>query len=192
LAWQYGYGGYDESTQRVSGFERLPLFTGAAWQGSANYPDPKLGWVQLTATGGHPGNDRQHAAVRRWTAPADMQVRVQSTLIHEPKQGQGVRGFIISSRGGLLAEAAVHRRQADLNVATLDVQAGETIDFVVDIGNKLSHNQFLWEATISAIGQPAAVFNSAADFSAPSVPSLSPWEQLAQVLLAANEFVFVD
>ncbi|MEZ6080283.1 MAG: hypothetical protein R3C56_32820 [Pirellulaceae bacterium] len=29
-----------------------------------------LGWVQLSAEGGHPGNDTDHA-VRRWTAPRD-------------------------------------------------------------------------------------------------------------------------
>ncbi len=56
-------------TQRVTGFTALPHFTGSAWQGGAAWPDAKLGWVQLTATGGHPGNDRSHAAVRRWTAP---------------------------------------------------------------------------------------------------------------------------
>ena len=27
----------------------------------------------VTATGGHPGNDRQHAAIRRWIAPRDVQ-----------------------------------------------------------------------------------------------------------------------
>ena len=58
--------------QRVASFEPLPHFTGAAWQGGAAWPDGKLGWVQLTAAGGHPGNDLAHAAIRRWTAPRDM------------------------------------------------------------------------------------------------------------------------
>ena len=26
---------------------------GDAWQGGTAWPDPKLGWLQLTATGGH-------------------------------------------------------------------------------------------------------------------------------------------
>ncbi|MBX3439711.1 MAG: PSD1 domain-containing protein, partial [Planctomycetaceae bacterium] len=67
--WQYGYGALNEESQRVDGFTPLPHFTGNAWQGGANYPDAELGWVQLTASGGHPGNDRQHASIRRWTAP---------------------------------------------------------------------------------------------------------------------------
>jgi hypothetical protein len=32
-AWQYGYGAYDEPSQRVTVFEKLPHFTGSAWQG---------------------------------------------------------------------------------------------------------------------------------------------------------------
>jgi hypothetical protein len=48
-AWHYGYGKYDEESQRVTSFEPLPHFTGSAWQGGPNFPDSKLGWVQLTA-----------------------------------------------------------------------------------------------------------------------------------------------
>jgi mono/diheme cytochrome c family protein len=191
-AWQYGFGKYDETAQRVTGFEKLPHFTGSAWQGGPNWPDGKLGWAQLTATGGHPGNDLAHAAIRRWTAPRDMRIRVQSTLIHEPKEGEGVRGFVVSSRSGLLKDSKVHNGQAEFNVGSLAVQAGETLDFVVDIGKSLSYNQFLWQATIAAEDDSGVVFNSKSDFENQGQTRLTPWEQLAQVLLSANEFVFVD
>ncbi len=53
-AWSYGYG---ESGRRAPGvsksFHPLPHFTGAAWQGGPQWPDASLGWVQLTAKGGH-------------------------------------------------------------------------------------------------------------------------------------------
>ena len=39
---------------------------------------------------------------------------------------------------------------------------------------------------------PAVTWNSEADFTPTVIPQLSPWEQLAQLLLCANEFVFVD
>jgi len=192
LAWQYGYGAFDESSQRVSRFDKLPHFTGAAWQGGAAYPDGKLGWLQLTAAGGHPGNDRDHAVIRRWTAPRDTRVAIQSTLIHEPKQGEGVRGFVVSSRLGLLAKAAVHQGKAELKVAAIDVKAGETLDFVADIGSQLGYNQFLWKARIAAVDEPDIRFDSQRDFSGPNAWQLGSWEQLAQVLLASNEFSFVD
>src|SRR2546430_17468027 len=45
----------------------------------------QIGWVLLNATGGHPGNDPQHAAIRRWTAPRSeehtSELQSQSTLV---------------------------------------------------------------------------------------------------------------
>ena len=196
--WSYCYGKYDEQQSTVVNVTEIPHFTGSAWQGGAEWPDAKLGWVQLTATGGHPGNDRDHAAVRRWTAPRDTTISVTSTFVHEPEPGDGVRAFVVSNRSGLLANASIHHKTVELNVDSLTVRTGDTIDFVVDIGDVLNSDQFLWELTITAsddaAGDPAGgtVWNSQADFTGdPAIP-LQPWEQLAQVLLCCNEFLFVD
>ncbi len=90
-SWQYGYGEWDEVAGKVKNFTPLPHFTGSAWQGDEAWPNEKLGWAQLTASGGHPGNDRQHAVVRRWIAGADGSYTINSTLIHEPKLGDTIR-----------------------------------------------------------------------------------------------------
>jgi hypothetical protein len=191
-AWQYGFGATSDAHDRVTSFERLPHFTGTAWQGGPNWPDAKLGWAQLTAAGGHPGNDLAHAAIRRWTAPRDVTVHINSTLVHEPAEGKGVRGFLISSRSGLVAEAKVHHGQADFHAKSLELKAGDTLDFVTDIGDSLAYNQFYWKARIAAADDSGLVFESATDFQNQIQTRLTPWEQLAQVLLSANEFVFVD
>lgn len=68
-AWQFGYGRFDEASQRVARFQPLPYWTGGAWQGGAQLPDPQIGWVILHPAGGHPGHGADFAAVRRWTAP---------------------------------------------------------------------------------------------------------------------------
>ena len=188
--WQYGFGGVDEKSGQVTGFTKLPHFTGSAWQGSPAYPDGKLGWVQLTGTGGHPGNDLAHAAVRRWTAPRDMTVTVRSVLIHEPTEGEGVRGFLICSRGGMIQQAAVYNKQVEFNADNLEVKAGDTLDFIADVGNKLAYNQFLWKGTITS--SDGTTWDSQRDFESQGVERLGSWEQLAQVILSANEFVFVD
>lgn len=191
--WKYGYGAYDEASARITGFTPLPHYTGVAWQGGPKWPDSELGWVQLTAAGGHPGNDRQHAAVRRWTAPRDMKITLQSQLVHEPAAGDGIRAFIVSSRAGLLDSRTIHQDTAMLNSAAFDVKAGETIDFVVDIGDVLNSDQYLWEVTIAEAGDAERVsWNSAYDFPKATADQLEPWEQLAQVLLCTNEFLFVD
>lgn len=192
--WTYGYGAFDESAGRVTGFTPLPHFTGTAWQGGANWPDKKLGWVQLTATGGHPGNNRQHAAIRRWTAPRPMTVQIRSKLTHEAAPGDGIRSFVVSSRAGLLQSATIHQETAELHVESLTVKVGETIDFVVDIGDVLNSDQYLWQATISETASSArnTSWNSKLDFTQDTVNELTPWEQLAHVLFCTNEFLFVD
>ncbi len=189
--WQYGFGEFDAAAQRTKGFQKLPHFNGTAWQGSSNWPDAKLGWVQLTSDGGHAGNDQQHAAIRRWTAPRDMTVRIESTLKHETAAGDGVRGRLISSRTGLLHEAKTHNSAAEFKVETIELKAGDTLDFAVDIGGTLNNDQFVWEAHIISAAPPQ-VWNSKTDFVGPRSTSLDPWEQLAQVLFSTNEFMFVD
>ena len=54
--WRIGPG----DGQTLKDFHALPYFSGSAWQGGPHWPDANLGWVQLTAQGGHPGNDLQH------------------------------------------------------------------------------------------------------------------------------------
>jgi mono/diheme cytochrome c family protein len=192
--WSYGYGSFDESVQRVATFTPLPHFSGQAWQGGTSFPDATLGWVQLSAKGGHPGNDRQHAAVRRWTSPRKGTISVKSQLVHEPDVSDGIRSFVVSSRSGLLQSAKVKHQTSDWNLNSLEVEAGETIDFVVDIGDELNSDQYLWSMTIAdgAASENNLAWNSEKDFPKDITQQLNGWEQLAQVLLSSNEFLFVD
>jgi hypothetical protein len=97
----------------------------------------------------------------------------------------------------LVSATVLHGKQA-LDVAKLDVVAGETIDFVVDIGAELNSDQHLWAPEIDEIGPPngngenASGWRAERDFGGPPVQMLDGWEQLAQVLLLSNELLFVD
>jgi Protein of unknown function (DUF1549)/Protein of unknown function (DUF1553)/Planctomycete cytochrome C len=202
-AWQYGYGEFDESARRVTNFQTLPHFTGDAWQGGPNWPDPKLGWVQLTADGGHAGNDLQHAAVRRWLAPRDLIVSVSGTVRHEQEPGDGIRAFIVSSRSGLLASWTLHNQKEETRLPKVELRKGDSLDFVVDFRANLNSDMFKW-APVIQLAQPAAPVAGSDDvfeWSAkkefrgpPAEPAkpLSAWEQYAQALLLSNEFLFVD
>ena len=81
-----------------------------------------------------------------------------------------------------------------MKLASLEVEKGETIDFVVDIDEVLNSDQYLWEATLveQSRGETSRTWNSVADFPAKRIPLLTGWEQLAQALLCSNEFLFVD
>ena len=78
-----------------------------------------------------------------------------------------------------------------MTVTNLAVKAGETIDFIVDIGTTLNNDQFLWHPVISSNDQ---TWDAREEFDGPrpAPQYLKPWEQYAQVLLLANEFAFVD
>jgi hypothetical protein len=196
-SWQYGYGEWDESKGSVKDFQPLPHFTGSAWQGDEAWPNEKLGWAQLTATGGHPGNDRKHAVVRRWIAPADGTYAVKSSLLHEPSAGDGIRSFISHSQQGRLHAGKLHQGSADLNFDTLTFSKGDTLDFIVDIDKELNSDQFLWSVRITPsgpiiAGNTAETWDAEKDFSAQPNTKLNAWEQLVQVLMLANEFMFVD
>jgi len=193
--WSYGYGSVTDDGKTI-GFTPLPHFTGDAWQGGPQFPDSALGWVQLTATGGHPGNDRKHAVIRRWTAPKDTTIRIESILQHEPPQGDGIRAFIIHSgtHSDATAQCTAHMSMTHLDVASLSLMAGETIDFIVDIGDGLAYDQFLWRIKIVPLTEDsvqATAWDSVDDFFGNAPDRLDVWEQLAQVLISTNEFLFV-
>jgi len=204
-AWQFGYGEFDESTQQLKTFDRFPHFTGNAWEGGPVLPDPKLGWAMLNASGGHPGNDVHHGVIRRWTADHDCTVSIGGEISHTPKQGDGVRARLLTSRDGLLGQWIVYNKSAETRVNDVHVKAGDTIDFLVDCGRagSVDSDQFTWKVTITNIptegiaakDAPGGIWNSVEEFTGPAakpVAPLTPWEKLAQVLLESNEFAFVD
>ncbi len=192
--WRYGFGAFDEKTQRTVNFTKLPHFNGTAWQGGPAWPDGKLGWVQVSATGGHAGNDAAHAAIRRWVAPRDMKIAIRSTLAHQEEPGDGVRGRIVSGRHGPLKVATIHNGRAEMDVKMFEVKAGDTLDFMVDLAGSLNSNMFTWEVVIEAVAREntRSIWKSREDFHGPGPRGLDPWEQLAQVLFSSNEFVFIE
>ncbi len=201
FAWQYGYGEFLVTTGKLKEFTPLPYFSGTAWQGGPQYPDPVLGWLQLTARGGHTGNDLKHSIVRRWTAPHDGNYSIVSTVRHEVDQGDGIRCWIVSGSQGLLASASVHNREQLLNIPSVSLKAGETLDFIADLNENLNSEQHLWALVISTVndvvttqGESALpeIWDAERDFTGPQVSYLNRWDQLAQVLLLSNELMFVD
>ena len=198
--WTYGYGEVDEASARVKQFRPLIHFTGDAWQGGPKRPDAVAGWAYVTAEGGHAGDDQSRAVMRRWTAPVDGEVAISGTLTHGTKEGDGVRGRIISSSTGVLGTWTVHNGKADTAVATAVVRQGETLDFVVDCRASIGHDEFAWTPVVrlkaaATVDAASREWNAASDFGGPRSqrpPPLSPWERYAQALLLANEFIFVD
>ncbi|MCA9231788.1 MAG: DUF1553 domain-containing protein [Planctomycetales bacterium] len=191
--WQFGYGGVDDHG-RVT-FSPLPYFTGQAWQGGPDRPDPEIGWVILEPEGGHPGNDQKHAAIRRWIAPSEGHIVVRGTLKHPAEEGDGVRSQIVSSRAGPIGEWIAQHSEIATTVESVDVQAGDTVDFLVDCRTNEGHDSFLWPATIefrSNSHDTSEEIPISSGFHGPLPKPLSGLARYAQTLLLTNEFHFLD
>jgi hypothetical protein len=185
----------------VKEFQLLPHFTGSAWQGGEKLPDEKVGWVMVNATGGHPGNDQQHPAIRRWTAPRDGTITILGILKHESENGDGVRGRVVSSRLGVVGDWTVHHDKETTTVEKVEVAQGDTVDFVVDCRGGPDSDSFSWAPKIQLSSPPSDTYSALAkswdakeDFSGPkeATKPLDAWEKIAQVLLLSNELMFVD
>src|SRR5262249_47281606 len=181
--WQYGYG------TGAADFHALPTYTAQGWQGGAKLPDPALGWCLLTATGGHAGNDVAHGVIRRWTAPQAGAITISGTLGHHSPAGDG---RIVSSRQGELASWRAARLDAETKISGLVVEAGETLDFIVDCRADNNSDSFTWAPSIR-MGDEEWSAQSAFGGPAPkAAPPMTAWEKYVHVLLESNEFIFVD
>jgi hypothetical protein len=195
-AWSYGVGAVDETGGKTKSFERLPYSNAVAWQGGTQLPDAKLGWVHIGARTIHSGNDKDHSAIRRWTAPTNGTATIRSLASHEHPQGDGARGLVISSRHGILKSEVLFNSRSQWDFEKIEVQMGDTIDFVVELYETLNYEDLTWAPTIDLVPadstKPACQWDAAKNFRTSDSGMLSPWEQLAQVLLISNETMFLD
>jgi hypothetical protein len=194
-AWSYGYGPLHEDG-RLEWFKALPSFNDNTWQGGRKLPDEKLDWVSLTEAGGHPGD--KNAAVRRWISPRAGEISIDGRVIHDADVGDGVRARILLNNEKELGLWIVKRKGENTKVGKVEVNKGDTVDFVVDKLGDLNSDSFRWAPTIQmkSVELDAASLDWSAkeDFSGPreSFKPLDAWEKLAQVILMSNELVFVD
>jgi hypothetical protein len=151
-----------------------------------------FGHVFLNADGGHPGNDQDHAAIRRWTAKEAGTVIVSGKLEHPAEQGDGVRSRIIATRRGLLGEWTAKHQTVATSIEPFEVQPGDTIDFVTDCQTGPAHDTFHWTTTIRMVEPARREWKSATGFHGPLPSPLDPWSRYAQTLLLTNEFLFLD
>jgi hypothetical protein len=175
-SWQYGYGAFNETSKRTESFTPLPHFTGSQWQAGPELPDPTLGYVLLRASGGHPDQPGR-AVIRRWLAPSSGTLTISGSLQHDSPNGDGVRARVVSSRAaqqgdGLLGEWTCFNSTVDCSVSATPVEAGDSIDLIVDCLANHTSDSFLWPVTISLTAADGAdgrvqSFDSAAGFHGP-------------------------
>ena len=188
-AWQNGYGNFDLATLTTT-FTAFPHYQDNRWSPSADLPDSTHGYVHLTQQGGHPGSDPSHSAMRRWTAPANATVDLSGTVSLLSTESSGITAFIFHSRLGLLGTWPVApANKVETNLAQVELQAGDTLDFVVDSQGSENSDTFLWAPRIRDVSSNLFLAEASKDFGGPGASGL---EAYAQALLCSNEFLFLD
>jgi len=179
--WDYGYLQNDSTD-----FQPLPRFAENRWLGNSELPDPELGWLHWNAQGGHPELDK--AVALKWTAIDSGIINISGNLKYPGEQGNGIRARIMRTTGEVLGEWTL-KPTLDLptSVPKIEMNAGDSLLFVVDSLNEQSFDGFTWAPKIS--DERGLLADSQEDFAG---LGLEPLAQLSQVLLLSNEFFFVD
>ena len=178
-----------------------------AWKHASLLPATDAGAAHLTAKGGAPGDDLGHTVIRRWVSPFEGKVNITGALSHQLgafgtrfDSSNGIRGWIVSSRVGTLANWTLRDLKAETSLSGLAVEKGEVLDFVVDSRGDDESDRFRWAPVIEEVVQSEEGasnkqprrWSAEDDFRGPQAMPLNPWEQYVQILLETNEFAFVD
>lgn len=148
--WQAGYGSVDADSGLTNSFTPLPHFEKGVWKGSAQTPDPAIGWAMIRGEGGHPGNNPDFAVIRRWTAPAGGTISLHGTLNHPSENGDGVQARLIANRplspqdSATLGSWIAQHGSSETTLSNLAVQAGDHLDLVVDCRDNTNADSYTW------------------------------------------------
>src|SRR5262249_33761454 len=113
----------------------------------------------------------------------------------------GISARVVSSRHGVIASWTVRKLQADTSLKGLQVQCGDTLDFLVDGLKDSTGDSFSWapvielaEASMKQGEDPkwTMKWDAAGDFSGPVLSPPTAWEKYAHALLMSNEFMFIN
>ena len=188
-AWQNGWGGFDPATLTAA-FTPFAEYRENRWAPSATLPDTQLGYVNLTKEGGHPGNHAGHSAIRRWSVSEPVRVNITGTVSLPSDQSTGVTAFIFHSRLGLLGTWPVAPAgKAEPGLTDIDLQSGDTLDFILDCQGSPNSDSFAWSPLIRDATNNQTLADAAKDFGGPGASALAAY---AQVLLCSNEFLYLD
>ncbi|MCB1079421.1 MAG: hypothetical protein KDM64_16505, partial [Verrucomicrobiae bacterium] len=128
-------------------------------------------------------------------------VDIYAELLHQSEEGDGVVCHLLSSRQGRLGEWTAANRSVLTTLTDLEVKQGEALDFATVCRGDPKGDTYQWAPTITmksaempGMAGMAKRWDARSNFLNPDrMPQpLGPWEELAQVLLLSNEFIWVE
>lgn len=189
--WQCGVGTFEPEANQLLAYLQLPFFDGKSWRERETPARSDIGTCKLTADGGQPGGDLEHVAVRRWIAPREGEIRVRGRLKHAIDKGDGVRATLLLNELTCHGQWSVANGDVRTNASAISLVTGDKLDFVSDNLNTAGNDEFEWKVRIEYEGG-REVFDSSKGWPMPDAKPMDVWDQLAQALMATNEFAFID
>ena len=123
---------------------------------------------------------------------------ISGSLHHPSESGDGVRSRIVSSRSGLAGEFIAEHKAIDVNIASLEVQPGDTLDFITDCRESVTSDSFAWSINLKLKTTAGKEILFAADkgFPGPTPPPLAnqivvAWQIAYQRPITPTEFAAV-
>ncbi|MCX6977614.1 MAG: hypothetical protein NTX04_06680, partial [Verrucomicrobia bacterium] len=120
-------------------------------------------------------------------------IAISGRLSRAATVGDGIHARIVATRAGVIGDWTLEGAgKVATTVDRLDVQTGDTVDFIVDCRAHETSDSFDWIPEIRTLEGEPLIWNAQKGFTGPPTLQLTAWEKFVQVLLASNEFVFVD
>lgn len=190
-SWEFGFGHREKVGGQVK-FTPFPHLAEKSWQVSPILPHPTLGWASLNRKGGHPGSGQTHA-ILRWRAPADGKYDISSRISLPSPSSDGIVLSLTTEPGKFRQSWTISPgNRVVAKAEPTELKKGETVFFIVAPGNTDAYDSFIWSPEIRDINT-GENWHASTGFDEALITSPdSLFQQYAQALLAANEFVFLD
>ena len=195
--WRYGTAVLGKQ-RMVKAFHPFSVFSKGQWQRDKKFPTTEpFGYAMLGKENGHPGEGMRAAVVRRWLVPQAGVLTIHGMVGHRSEKGDGIQADIWCRNERLFSEVQKSNNRP-FGPLKCEVKKGDFIDFVADARESTSFDSYFWRIQVKLEGKDGKHYatDSVRDFNGPtderSMQPLNRYEQLAQVLLMSNEFMFVD
>lgn len=199
-------GGHWEVRYRTDGdpddpaLRPFPMFRDEVWKTGADLATAPVRWLSAGPGGGHAGNG--HAIVLRWRSHAHGEVRLAGS-IKRTQQGGATLAWQMAGPAGKPGPVTGFPPDSEMAIEAplTEVAPGDTLDFILRAPTGDHCGGVSWNLRVlgrDTADQPVReIGNLRRQFprineSPPLPPTGDPWADLAQALLASNEFHFID
>lgn len=178
----------------------FPLFHEGAWKTGKDVEKAPIPYLHVAPKSGHASHT--HDLVLRWVSQGKGSVRLTGSVKRIQKGGGTPLSIDLAGPNDkhLSSQPLAPLSEISLNGPAIEVNPGDTLDFIVRAPTDAAFGGLHWDLTILGREEPQAdeleLSTFAKDFPKnntipPQPPNADPWADVIQALWASNEFHFI-